>query len=250
MLKFSLRKQPPPFPNPTTLSAPLRRRHLTPTDTATPLVSCHDEIYYANVTIGGQVTQLIVDTGSADTWVKRPKYLPESSSSSLLESGLPPFSIQYVDGDGVSGTHYSDDVSFSPFPSQNQSSSAQSHAFRQTLAVVSDLSTFKIICVEDGLMGFAFQSVSRNDIPTPIQNLYEQQKIDNMQFGFYVSSSNQNSADSVGEITLGGYDESRYHGGLTFVPVALRSLREMYPNDDLSHYSAAQRHEVRSCELS
>lgn len=95
-------------------------------------------------------------------------------------------------------------------------------------------------------MGFGFQSVSRNDLPTPIQNLHAQNKIEKMQFGFFVGSVN--SIDSVGEITLGGYDSDHFLGDLTFVPVAKRSLREMYPNDDLSNYSAMQRNEKVSEE--
>ncbi|GMH55681.1 hypothetical protein TrLO_g4486 [Triparma laevis f. longispina] len=236
MLRIPVQRKSAPLP--TLLSLPskatLSRRRQTQSNPSTPLISCKDEIYYTNVTIGTQTTQLIIDTGSADTWVAANSYSPQSSQTSSLETSLPTFSIQYVDGDSVTGTQYSDLVSFSD-PTQT---------FQQTLAVVqgSDWSdSFKVICVEDGLMGFGFQSVSRNDLPTPIQNLHAQNKIEKMQFGFFVGSVN--SIDSVGEITLGGYDPDHFLGDLTFVPVAKRSLREMYPNDDLSNYSAMQRNE-------
>ena len=98
-------------------------------------------------------------------------------------------------------------------------------AFRQTIAVVKSTTNFRVNCVEDGVMGLGFQSISRNNIPTPIQSLRSQSLINKMVFGLYLSPPS--SSSRFGTLTIGDFDPSHYVEGLHWVPLAKRSLREM-----------------------
>jgi hypothetical protein len=61
----------------------------------------------------------------------------------------------------------------------------------------------------------AFQSISVDNVPTVFQNMYAQKLVPGNLFSFYLPSM-----DSVlGELTLGGYDKSKFTGDLTWVPL-------------------------------
>jgi hypothetical protein len=65
----------------------------------------------------------------------------------------------------------------------------------------------------DGILGLAFPALSVNQVPTPFQNLIEQNLIDSPQFGFYLGNSDSDS----GELILGGYDKDKFTGDLDWV---------------------------------
>ena len=50
-----------------------------------PLLNCDEILIYSNVTVGDQTVQLIVDTGSSDTWVKEGQYLAAQSPTQRTE---------------------------------------------------------------------------------------------------------------------------------------------------------------------
>ena len=87
-------------------------------------------------------------------------------------------------------------------------------------------------------MGLGFQSISNNNVPTPIQSLYAQNVISNMVFGMYISPPS--SSTRFGTLTIGGYDPDHYVSPLHWVSLARRSLQEIYPDSDLSGYTAEE----------
>ena len=66
----------------------------------------------------------------------------------------------------------------------------------------------------DGILGLAFPVLSRDHDPgvnTVIPNLKEQGLLDKAMFAFYLGD------ESDGELTIGGYDETRFEGSITWV---------------------------------
>ena len=56
------------------------------------------------------------------------------------------------------------------------------------------------------------------EIPTVVQNLYEQGEISEEVFGVFFAPTNTNSSTN-GEITFGGTDSTRYTGDITYTLV-------------------------------
>jgi hypothetical protein len=69
-----------------------------------------------------------------------------------------------------------------------------------------------------------FLSFSVDAIPTVFNTLIEQGAISTPQFSFYLSATD----GSQGELTLGGYDQSRFSGELTWVPLTSETYWETH----------------------
>lgn len=177
------------------------------------VTSCDDVIYYGNIALGspGQELQVIFDTGSSDLWVpssscgKSCKGLDhyDGSASSTYESTSTPFAIEYADGDTVSGYAAFDALHW-----------AGLNVTRQGFAEILNMQSFYICDAEDGLLGMAFQQVSRLNLPPPFQSLIAANAIDVGVFAFHIPSEND---DIPGELTLGGVDTWHFHGPLRWV---------------------------------
>jgi hypothetical protein len=66
-----------------------------------------------------------------------------------------------------------------------------------------------------GIIGLAFPSISRFGKPTFLQNLVSAGRLKNGLFSFYFSRN----GTSGSELTLGGADDKKHHGGFLRVPV-------------------------------
>jgi hypothetical protein len=90
----------------------------------------------------------------------------------------------------------------------------------QTFAIVSHTTglgeTYKMAKF-DGILGLAFPVLSQNpDAPTVLQNLIDQDSsISQHMFGFFLGDN------ANGELTIGGYDEDRISGDITWVDLAM-----------------------------
>lgn len=177
------------------------------------VTSCDDAIYYGEIALGnpGQALQVIFDTGSSDLWVasstcgKSCKGLDhyDGSASSTYESTTTPFSIEYADGDSVSGYAAFDALHW-----------AGLNITRQSFAEIVSMNDFYVCDNEDGLLGMAFQQVSRLQQPPPFQSLIATNAIDVGVFAFHIPSEND---DIPGELTLGGVDPWHFIGPLQWV---------------------------------
>jgi len=67
----------------------------------------------------------------------------------------------------------------------------------------------------DGILGMAFQSISVDKVITPFQLLWNQGLITQNMFAFYLSTN----TSKLGQLTLGGYDQSHFDGSLNWVPL-------------------------------
>merc|ERR1712232_1177882 len=65
----------------------------------------------------------------------------------------------------------------------------------------------------DGILGLAFDSISVDGAPTVIGNAVGQGLLDQPVFSFYIGDNQD------GELTIGGYDSTKFKGNLTYVPL-------------------------------
>jgi len=177
--------------------------------------------YYGPVTLGTPPKEFLVvfDTGSADFWVPssscgqrsmnckaKNAYDPTKSSTySAVPSGQQTsFQIMYGSG-AVSGTFSEDTVTLGEdYTVEGQTFAAADST--DGLGLTYGKSEF------DGILGLAFPSISRDPgVNTVIPNLKEKGHLDKAMFAFYLGD------ESDGELTIGGYDETKFEGSITWV---------------------------------
>lgn len=170
--------------------------------------------YIASVGVGTPPTQynLIVDTGSSNTWVgAMTAFKPTSSSKDTGQF----VSVSYGSGSFI-GREWTDTVTLAPNLVINQ----------QGIGVASLSRGIRV----DGILGLGptdltVGTLSPNitgSIPTVVDNLFSQGTIPTNIIGvsFEPLTSNLTSpSQKNGEITFGGVDSSKFTGPITFVPI-------------------------------
>jgi hypothetical protein len=175
--------------------------------------------YYAEVKIGTppQTFQVIYDTGSSNLWVpekgcvhcgfffkKKNKY-DKDVSTTYIEDGSE-FKIQYGSG-AVSGIYVQDSVTLAEDITVSNQKLASIHD-AAGMGIAYSLSTF------DGILGLGFDSISVGGVETVFHNAIDQGLVEKGMFAFYLGDN----AD--GELTFGGYDESKFDGDLEWVKLS------------------------------
>jgi len=182
--------------------------------TNVPLVNESDDDYYCQISIGtpGQTFNVQVDTGSSDLWIPGSDCTStaclnhtrfDGSKSSTYQATGQNFSIQYGSG-YMTGVVGQDVVNIAGL-SINQS-------FGMSLT---EDDTFDQGAL-DGLIGMAFESISSEGVTTPFDNLVQQQGIGSL-FSFYFNFAA--NGGQGGELTLGGYDNSKFTGDIKYSPL-------------------------------
>lgn len=73
----------------------------------------------------------------------------------------------------------------------------------------------------DGLLGLGFTSLAADKIIPPVVALHEQGVIKHEMFAFYLNSSEfSNNTDNSSELTIGGYDVSKFYGQVQWIPLS------------------------------
>ncbi|KAG2366371.1 aspartic proteinase [Suillus spraguei] len=223
----------PPFEvrnSPTTL--PITRRDSSARGHAgsTPVTN-NDSNYISAVRVGNSpqpVNNLIVDTGSSNTWVgASTKYVVTSTSintSQPVASGYGGSAFFFVS----IRTEYLDTVTLgSGLTITNQS-----------IGVASNSSGFTGV---DGILGIGpvdlteciLTDLPTTTIPTVTDNLYSQGTIpQDVVSVFFEPSSSQ--AKTKGELTFGGTDAAKYTGDIAYTPMATDNLASTYWSIDKS----------------
>jgi len=162
--------------------------------------------YYAPIKVGSQTFQLIVDTGSSNTWVgANTKFSAGSTGKSTGKS----VSVSYGSG-SFSGTEYTDTVSYAGFTVASQS-----------IGVASRSTGFSGV---DGIFGVGPVDLTSgtvsgtSSVPTFLDNLYSQGQISTEVLGVYFAPPSGSTPTNNGELTLGGTDSSKYTGSITYTP--------------------------------
>ncbi|EXK81770.1 hypothetical protein FOQG_13842 [Fusarium oxysporum f. sp. raphani 54005] len=180
-------------------------------------VTNEDVSYVAPVVIGGKTWNLIVDTGSSNTWCGAQTSCEPTSTGKSTGGSV---SVSYGSG-SFSGTEYKDKVSFGGLSVAAQSIGAASSA-----------SGFSGV---DGIIGFGPVGLTSgtvsnvNTVPTFMDNLYSQGSISSEVLGVsFRPESGSDDSDTNGELTLGGVDSSKYSGSITYFPTLTSGTASNY----------------------
>ncbi|KAH9945544.1 acid protease [Amylocystis lapponica] len=166
--------------------------------------------YIVNLGIGSPPTyyNLMVDTGSSNTWVGAGKpFIPTSTSKDTGEGVY----VSYGSGIFI-GEEYTDTVTFGSGLTVTQ----------QSIGVASNSEGFDSV---DGILGIGpvnltVGSLDNIDqtIPTVTDNLYSQGVITNNLVAVSFAPTTSES-DANGELTFGGTDSSKYTGPINYIPL-------------------------------
>jgi hypothetical protein len=179
-------------------------------------IEANDVGYVATVQIGSASTpfRLLIDSGSADTWV--PSTACDNCSdqhqrlgkkiSSSFRGSQKPFSITYGTG-SVSGILAQDRLMIAGLKLSN-------HTIGLAHKESSDFSDPSVPF--DGLMGLAQQKLANSRSPTPIDALYAARLVSAPVMGYHLARAADSNND--GEVTFGGVDASKFKGQLVEVP--------------------------------
>jgi cathepsin E len=175
--------------------------------------------YIATVGVGSPTTSydLIVDTGSSNTWVGATKAYTRTSTS--VDTGNR-VSVTYGSG-SFSGEEFTDTVTLGTLTIPKQS-----------IGVASRSTDFEGV---DGILGIGPVALTRGTlspatgslIPTVTDNLFANGAINANEIG--ISFQPTNSEEVVnGEITWGGTDSSKMTGAIQFIPLTTTSPANLF----------------------
>jgi len=165
--------------------------------------------YIASVGVGSPATQynLLVDTGSSNTWVGAGKAYVRTSTSTSTGDRV---SVTYGSG-SFSGTEFTDQVTLASglvIPKQSIGVASTSEGFEG----------------EDGILGIGPVALTEgtvsgvNSVPTVTDNLFSQGTITSNEIGVSFEPTTSSSVRN-GELTFGGTDSSKFTGSITFTGI-------------------------------
>jgi hypothetical protein len=165
-----------------------------------------DDTYVVATKVGTQTFELIVDTGSSNTWVgSGTRYTPGSTATNTGRS----FGVTYGSG-SVSGTEFTDTLTVGGLTVTKQS--------------IGDGTTSSGFQGVDGIIGFGPVDLTEGTVsgsttvPTVLDNLRSQGTITTEVLGVsFAPEAGSDEDDTNGELTLGGTDATKFSGSLTFV---------------------------------
>ncbi|KAG7834548.1 hypothetical protein KL943_002932 [Ogataea angusta] len=192
----------------------------------TPLTNYLNAQYFTEIQLGtpGQSFKVILDTGSSNLWVPssdctslacylHTKY--DHDESSTYQKNGSSFSIQYGSG------------SLEGYVSQDTLTIGDLVIPKQDFAeATSEPGLAFAFGKFDGILGLAYDTISVNRIVPPIYNAINLGLLDTPQFGFYLGDTSKSEQDG-GEATFGGYDDSKYTGDITWLPVRRKAYWEV-----------------------
>ncbi|KAH7101732.1 acid protease [Auriculariales sp. MPI-PUGE-AT-0066] len=170
--------------------------------------------WFADVQVGNQTFNLIVDTGSANTWIGSNKtFIPVPGNINTHQS----FSLQYG-GSYANGTQWIADVTVAGLKATNQS-----------IGVASYWESFGVDG-SDGILGLGCIGQTTDvvsntpSVPTFLNNLKTQGLIEDEVLGVYLAPMPRGETYARnGEMTIGWIDHSRYDGEITWTGPAPKS---------------------------
>jgi len=186
--------------------------------------------YEATVGVGSPATnyQLIIDTGSSNTWVGAGKAYVKTSTSTNTGHSV---SVSYGSG-SFSGTEYTDQVTLGSglvIP-------------KQSIGVASTATGFSGV---DGILGIGPVDLTQgtvsgvSSVPTVTDNLFSQGTISSEVIGISYQPTTT-ASETNGELTWGGTDSSKFTGSITYTSLTTTSPASFYwgINESITYGSA------------
>ncbi|KAJ7849363.1 family A1 protease [Mycena olivaceomarginata] len=180
--------------------------------------------YIATVGVGSPATSydLLIDTGSSNTWIGAGKNYVVTSTSTQTSSRV---SVTYGSG-SFSGTEYTDQVTLAPglvIPKQSIGVASNSSGLDGT----------------DGILGLGPVDLTAGTlstgepIPTVTDNLFSQGTITGDLFAISFQPTTTDE-DANGSIAFGGIDSTKFTGEIAYTPVTSTSPASQYWGIDQS----------------
>jgi len=180
-----------------------------------------DAQFYGPITIGTppQTFDVIFDTGSSNLWVpssdcghlniacQTHQQYNHSESSSYVANG-DSFEIQYGTG-AMRGYVSQDTVNFGGLDAVEQEFAEATH----------EPGVAFIAAHFDGILGMGFKTISVNQITPVFNSLWEQGKLDQNMFSFFLNRDVH--APTGGELDLGGYNSDLFEGEIQWHDVTI-----------------------------
>ncbi|KAG0200402.1 hypothetical protein BGX28_006524 [Mortierella sp. GBA30] len=185
--------------------------------------------FSVTVSIGTPPTnyELIIDTGSKDTWVIsadcastacQNRTLYNSTNSSTVEREYWTFASAFGDGDTVSGDVYTDTVTI-----------FNATVARQGFGAATSLLTPNSVIRGDGVLGLpATDESNPSFFDSFFDNAFERGSLSKYIFSLYMPSV------GAGELLLGDYNLTLFTGNLTYLPIGPTKLWQV-TIDDLAY---------------
>ncbi|KNC80194.1 hypothetical protein SARC_07437 [Sphaeroforma arctica JP610] len=172
--------------------------------------------YQGQISIGsgGARFQVVFDTGSANLWIPstsctsigcfgKSKY-NHTASDTYIKNGK---YIRIAYGTGaMAGFLSKDQVSFGSLTIPNV-----------TFAEANYMADFFAKTPIDGILGLAFKNISADDVEPIFKTMVKEKIVKSPVFAFYMSNK---PGDGKSEMTLGGTDERKYIGNITWHPLS------------------------------
>lgn len=156
---------------------------------------------------------LMIDTGSSNTWVGAEKsYVRTPTSTDTGET----FSVTYGSG-SVRGTEFIDTVTIAPGLVILQQSIGVANQYSGALNGLDGILGLGPVDLTSGTL-----SDTSANIPTVVDNLFSQGSISSNAFGLFFQPV-VSRHETTGEITFGGVDSSKFTGSLSFAPITSTS---------------------------
>jgi len=187
--------------------------------------------YTAHVGVGSPATtyDLIIDTGSSNTWVGATQSYVQTSTGSTTGRIV---SVSYgPDGSGVGfvGLEFIDRVTLSP----------ELVISNQSIGVAVESGGFDGV---DGILGIGPAALTQGTvqgagtIPTVTDNLFAQKTIPTESIGVFFEPSTLDTLDPVtsGELTFGGINQTRITSDVAFTPITTTSPASQFWGIDQS----------------
>jgi len=188
--------------------------------------------YTASVGVGHPATQynLIVDTGSSNTWVGAGERYVETATSIPTLEGV---AVTYGSG-SFNGNEWRDTVTLADgLVIKDQSIGA---AYKSTgFEGVDGILGIGPVDLTLGTLNFLGISQDNTPIPTVTDNLFSHGTITENMIGIsFEPPTSTADSETNGEITFGGTDESKYTGDITYTPITSTSPASKYWGIDQS----------------
>jgi len=178
-----------------------------------------DAQYYGTISIGtpAQNFTVIFDTGSSNLWVPSSK-CPWTQIACLLHDKYHADRSKTYKKDGRAFNITYGSGSMTGFVSKDTVCISSVCAKGQEFAEATGLPGITFVAAKfDGILGMAYPTISVDKLEPVFNNFLDQKAIEQPVFAFYLD---RNTADPTGgELTLGGTDQSKYTGPVTWAQI-------------------------------
>ncbi|RIB20402.1 aspartic peptidase domain-containing protein, partial [Gigaspora rosea] len=169
--------------------------------------------YYTSIIVGNQEFRVLLDTGSSNLWIPNSNCTSCQNERKFDSSKSPTFKPEGKDWEIAYGSGFASGVT-----EKDNIQIANLTAFEQIFGLADSIDDSFNDLECDGILGLGFDQLNTMDDGTPtfISTLIKQKTIAPI-FSFHFQ--HVNASGDKGTFTLGGVDESKFKGNITFTPV-------------------------------